>query len=91
MIRIQNSANGDLYNRIVGKINYIGHRLMTIGYKSPTHLGLTFPDPDLSQICQVLRITEEEFKERYKGQTVVWYDLDGNPHVRIDLILYEKG
>jgi hypothetical protein len=96
LIKIQNGSGGDLYNRIVGKLNYISSKLMTIGYKSTDplgkkHLGLTFPNPDISQICQVLRMSEEQFKERYKGQTVVWYDLEGVPHVRIDFIIWEDA
>jgi len=82
--------SGDIYSRIVGRLNYIGGKLMTIGYKGKDHLGLTFPNPDLTQICQVLGVTEAEFKTKYKGQTVVWHDLEGNPKIRIDLVLYEE-
>ena len=90
LIKINPNSGGDLYNRIIGRLNYIGSKLMTIGYKGENHLGLTFPNPDLAQICQVLRISEEEFKAKYKGQTVVWFDLDGKPQVRIDLVLWES-
>ena len=95
MLGNKTGGSGDLYTHFVERLNYIGSQLLTIRPKSRGKngkkiLGLTFPNPDISQICQVLKVSEDEFKEKYAGQTVVWYDLEGKPHVRIDFILYEE-
>ena len=96
MLGNKTGGSGDLYTHFVEKLNYIGSQLLTIRAKvtgermERRSSAVTFPNPDISQICQVLKVSEDEFKEKYAGQTVVWYDLEGKPHVRIDFILYEE-
>lgn len=84
-----NRGGGDLYNRFIGKLNYIGHQFLTIGPKSKDNIGLTLTKGDTAQLCQVLGVTKEKLMEQYKGQLVVYNDIEGKPRAWINLVLYE--
>lgn len=91
MLGSHRSGGGDLYNRFIGKLNYIGHQLLTLGPKSDHSIGFTLTKGDTAQLCQVLGVTKDELMERYKGQVVIYNDLEGNPKAWINFILYEPG
>lgn len=91
MFQQPQSAGSDIYSRFIGKLNYIGHQLLTIGRKSERNIGLTLTRGDTFQLCQVLGVTEEQLMRRYKGQTVIYYDTEGKPHAWINFVLYERG